>query len=1072
MKGTASKASVVIGATLVTLFMLCTHEAQAQYTTGSIGGTVVDSSGAVIPQTKVTVRNTATGVAQSQTSGTDGAFAFPTLKVGIYDLTVEKEGFIKYVHSGLTVTVNQPTSLSITLQVGSFTQNVTVTGRTPLVNASTSTVSQLVDQRQIIELPLNGRTPQSLVFLSAGTVDSTAHIGTGAGGVYPGEQQATIHGGTSDETNYQLDGGSYNDTYLNSNLPFPNPDAVQEFSLQSANYSAEFGNAASGIVNIVTKSGTNEIHGDGFEFVRNGALNARNFFAASQDTLKRNQFGGTIGGPIKKDKLFFFGSYQGTRQTSAAGGKVAFVPTADERAGDFSAISSKLKDPVTGVAFTNNQIQGSLSSVALNLLKSIPLPNGPNGQLTFSLPASVQNENQFLAKVDYYRGKNQISGHYYNTNFDRPPVTDKNNLLADSSQGDKVRVQSIAVNHSYTASPTMLFNTWFGWEQQTGGSQSSAPFGFPDVGVKIAAPPTPELPISVGGFFTVNTNHLGNFNRGDWTVREEVTLSRGRHDIRFGGEAVRLNNHLVNTFSMSGSFTFGGKLSGNNLADFMLGRASAFRQGAGEYKLLAGTRLGLFVQDNYRATNRLTLNLGLRWDPYLPYLEQQGRVVCFRPGAQSQRFPNAPVGILFGGKNHDPGCPEAGVQDNLGNFAPRVGFAYRLTSDGKTSLRGGGGFFYSPPSTTMFNNNADTAPFGPQFNLTDVDFTDPFGSQGIPNPFPAQYGPTVPGPNATFTPPISIGGTFPKDWHMPVDYQWNLTLERSFANSWHASASYVGNKGAFLTSWIKNTQPLNPAIYIPGLSTEANTQSRRIYPTFGPVGLRCGCDNSNFNALELNLEKRFGQGLSIATNYTWAKARDDFGTYDPFKRIYGLSAEDVKGRFNLSAVWQIPQVKGSGAWEVLKGWELAPIISWQGGFPFSIASGVDNSFTGQGSDHADFIGTNLSQAILNPDRPHGQLIQEYFDTSLWTVNAIGTFGNAGKNILRNPGMFDTDLGISKKTRITERVSAQFRAEFFNFFNNVNFNDLPRAQTVGDPDFGHITSAKDPRIIQFGFKVMF
>src|SRR6266436_7260442 len=512
------------------------------------------------------------------------------------------------------------------------------------------------------------------MYLAAGTVDlgrNSCRI-CGNGGVYPGEETPGVNGNGQGQVNFQMDGADHNDTYLNTSLPFPNPDSVQEFSLLSSNFTAEYGNAAGGIVNIVSRSGTNEIHGSLFEFLRNGKLNARQYFAVAQDQLKRNQFGGSAGGRIVKDKLFYFGTYQGTRVRNVPSGQVQFVPTQAQRNGDFSSVSTQLVDPVSGVALPDNQIPASrLSPVSQYFLNNIPLPNGPNGQLTFPGAPIVQTENQFMTKVDYLRGKQQLSGRYFFTDFKAPPGQVKGNVLADPGTGNQVRVQNVALNHTFTISPTLLINSTFGLNRQRGGSLSSAPFSYHDAGINILGPQDtplkapPEMGITVTGGFSFTTNHLGQFDRGDFTIREVVTKIQGSHEFRFGGEALRLTNHLDNTANMSGGWQFNGQLSGLGMADFMLGRASQFKQGGGEFKDLKGTRWGFFAQDNWRVNQRLSLNLGLRWDPYLPPYDRQGRVICFAPnsGLTSKRYPNAPLGFLYGG---DPGCPVAGSNANWG----------------------------------------------------------------------------------------------------------------------------------------------------------------------------------------------------------------------------------------------------------------------------------------------------------------------------------------------------------------------------------------------------------------------
>ena len=1041
---------------------------QAQYTTASLGGTVLDPTGAGMPGAKLTVKNVETGFTETTQSGSTGTYLFSRLPVGNYSLRVEKEGFTTYEQGGITLTVNQAANQVVTLQVGQMSQRVTVEANAELVSTRTATAGQLIEQKQVVDLPLEGRAAQSLVFLAAGTVDLTdRYCGLGChGGVYPGEQQAGINGAGNDNVNYQLDGTDHNDTYLNMNLPFPNPDSLQEFNLQSLNMTAEYGNAAGGIVNIVTKSGTNQIHGTGFEFLRNGTVNARNFFAPRHDELRRNQFGGTVGGPIIKDKLFFFGTYQGTRVHIAPEGSIAFVPTAAERTGDFSSSSTALIDPLTGNPFPGNKIPSDrLSAPSQYFLKFIPLPNGPGRQLTFSGSPTEQTENQFMVKSDYNRGRNQFSVRYFFTDFKLPAVLPPaDNILAVTERGNRVRVQNVSVNHTFTPSATLLINSTFGLNRQRGGSLSSAPFGFPDAGIKIGAPTPPEMSMFVSGGWYFGTNHDGEFDRGDFTIREVVTKHQGAHELHFGGEALRVSNHITNMYDMSGYFEFGGDITGLGLADFILGRSSYFEQGGGEFKNLKGTKYSLFVQDNYRVSRNLTLNLGLRWDPFIPYYDREGRVVCFQPGVKSARFPNAPAGMTYGGENHDQGCPVAGSNANWGNIAPRVGFAYRLTEDGKTSIRGGVGYFYTPISTHNYNPFTNIAPFAPTFFMNDVSFQDPYGSQGIQNPFPAQYGPTIPGPEVAFTLPTSIRSSFSKDYRIPLVTNWNLMIERQIGASWVTRAAYVGNKGTYLLL----QREVNPAIYVPG-ATLGNTQDRRPYGDFSHIGMYEASGNSSYNSLQLSVEKRFSRGLQLLANYTWQKTINE-GMTNPFNRAYdrGISDDDVPHVFKFSEIYQIPKMNMNRALgAVLNGWSVNSVITWQAGFPFSVYSGRDRALTGTGSQRADFTGGTVSTAS---GRSHGEMIQQWFDTSKFVVNPVGTWGNAGRNILRGPRLFSTNASLLKEIHPLERLMFQLRAEAFNVFNNVNFNGPDN--TVTSDQFGQITSARDPRILQFGIKAVF
>lgn len=1065
----------------ISLVLLCGKPAVAQYTTASLGGTVSDASGASIPEAQVTARNVDTGFTQVTTSDSAGAFLFSRLPIGNYELRCEKSGFSTYQQTGIRLTVNQVASQLITMQVGQVAERVTVEANAELVTTRTGTVGQLINEKQIVELPLNGRLAQTLVFLSAGTVDlgrNGCRI-CGHGGVYPGEQTAGVNGAGMGQVNYQLDGAGHNDTYLNVNVPFPNPDSVQEFNLESTNFTAEYGNAAGGIVNIVTRSGTNQMHGSLFHFLRNGDLNARNFFAPTQDTLKRNQFGGSVGGPIIKDKLFYFGTYQGTTIRSEPSGRVVFVPTAAERAGDFSSTARQLIDPTTKQPFPNNQIPLSrFSPVSNYFLERIPLPNRAGREANFATTPSKEDEHQFMGKVDYNLTKHQLSGRYFFTDYKRPAVVPTDNLLAATGSGNVVRVQNISVNHTFTMKPNLMLASTFGLNRQRGGSRSSAPFGFPDAGVRISnasestlqAPP--ELIVNVTGAFNLATNHLGDFDRGDVTIRENLTWIRGSHEFHFGGEAVRVSNHIINTFRMDGNFTFNGQLSGDGLADFMLGRASAFGQGGGEFKDLKGTRWGFFIQDNWRVNQRLTLNLGVRWDPYWPYYDREGRVVCFDPGAKSQRYPNAPAGMLYGGDNNDPGCPTGGSDPNIANIAPRIGFAYRLTSDNKTSLRGGVGYFFTPIQTSTMNPFTNIAPFAPGFSFVDVSFEDPYGSAAVQNPFPAQYGPRVPGPEATFVTPTELRAVFDPNFRTPLLTTWSLNLERQIGSDWVARIGYVGNKGTYFFAAAEAARELNPAIYTPGASTISNTQARRPYQSFSNIGFYESGNNTNYHSMVANLEKRFSKGLTLLANYTWSKKMDDYGWTNPYDRgfDYGLSREDVTHNLKFSNVWQIPMMqmpKGFSA--LLNGWMVNTMVTWQSGFPFSVTAGRDNSLTGINRDRADYIGGGNPN--LSSSRSHGEMVAQFFDTTRFAQNPEGTFGNSGKNIIRGPRFFNTDVGVLKNNRIAERYNLQFRAEFFNIFNNVNFN-APNANLSSGVQFGRITSALDPRILQFSLKLLF
>ncbi len=1054
-----------------------------QVTTASLQVSVNDSSGAKVPGASAAIANVATGVTQTGITDSTGAVIFPRLAVGQYELTVDKAGFSRYVQAGITLTVGQSASANVVLKIGKVSSSVTVTSQVPLVDTRNPGNNSLIGEKQVVDLPLNGRLAQSLLLTAPGTVnlDRLYVIVSTEGGVYPGESDESVNGTDRSTINYQLDGVTHNDTYVNAALPFPNPDAVQEFALQSSSFSAEYGNAAGGVVNIVSKSGTNAFHGSAFEFLRNGSLNAKNYFGTTHDSLHRNQYGGTLGGPILKNKLFFFGTYQGTRTSSSTTAGSAFVPDAAERTGDFSELLThnppiQLKDPVTGLPVPGNKIPSNeLDPVSQKLLQYIPLPNGPNGHLTYTTASNTTTDNQYLAKIDYSRGKNQVTGSYFWTKFSQPILVPTTNLL-QAQGGNQVRIQTLSLDHAYIRSPTLLFNTTYGWVQQVGGSSSAAPFSLNSLGAKIANPAVPEIAVFINGGFNINTHHLGQFNRGDWVIREDVTKVAGRHEFHFGGEALHVYNNLTNQFGQSGNNSFNGSLSGTGLSDFIYGRASNFSQGGGQYGNIVGTQYSFFAQDNWRATDALTVNAGLRWDPYLPYYDKQGHIVCFDPGQQSMRYPNAPNGMIFGGSNHDAACPERGSDRYLPQFGPRVGFAYRMTADGSRSLRGGFGIYYAPIPTAYYLQST-VAPFAPQFSLSDVKLSDPWGSAGVPNPFPAQYGPASPGPSATFTLPVGIGSVFPRNFRPSTYNSWNLILEQQLGKTSVARLAYVGNQGRHISGAMP--RETNPAIYIPGKSTGANTQQRRPYQNFSNVFSDDSNGISNYNGLQASFENRIINGLTLTANYTWSKSMDDnnelfLGQWtDPYNRAfdYAPNAGDSTNNFKLTEVWALPAPHSHGPLldRIAGGWEITSFTTWQSGQPFTQYCDCDNSFTGIGLDRADYTGAPNQIGV---HRSHAEQIAHWFNTAAFVYpKVLGSFGTGTRNQVRGPHYFDTDAAVLKNTKIAEEVNLQLRGEAFNVFNNVNLG-VPNSGLANAGSGGEITSALSPRIVQLSAKITF
>ena len=966
------KSAFLFSSLLLTVMWATT--ALAQYTTARLSGTVQDKTGAAVPGARVAVVQTETGYKQEVESGTAGEFLFPSLPVGTYQLTVEMTGFSTYVQKGIGLEVGQSASQKVTLAVGAITQQVTVEGSSNQVTTDDSAISQVIDEKSMESMPLNGREAQQLVFLVPGAVDVTGqNCGANCeGGVLPGEQYAKVNGGGSNGVYYLLDGVDYNDMYINTNLPFPSPDALQEFNVQTDNMSATYGNATGGVANVVTKSGTDQIHGDVFEYLRNYAMDAKNYFATSPNPLKQNQFGGTIGGPILKGKLFYFGSYQGTRQNTAVNGLNSQVPTQAERNGDFSALLPGTvltnPNPLSPYQFdSNNMINpAAFDPTALYLMNHIPLPNdpqmGPN-YLTYNGAPSIQDTDEYLVKIDYNIGKHHLSGHYFQLKYTVPiiiPPT-SNILEGNSEDPQNQSLKNISVVDIYTISPNTLLNSYFGLTRKVGLTESPAPFNIATAGANIPQPTNfpATLNVDVSGEFTVGDQPLpGTWNHSDISDREIATFIKGPNELQFGGEWEHFNLPMGNSYQADGNYSFGGNLSGNNLSDFLLGAASSFVQAGGLYLNFSGNDWSAFVQDNWHATSRLTVSAGLRWDPFFPYTDSEGRVGCFVPGAQSTRYPNAPQDLIFGGSNHDAGCPASSIYNNLSNIGPRLGFAYQLTSDGKTSIRGGTGYYYQAPNGVAFEDVVGIPPFAPIVNITNTNFTNPYTAAGVADPFPGSFGPINPGAIGTFPQDIAFTQIFDRHFRLPQILTYNLTLEHEFGSSWFMRLEYAGNHGAHLGGTGDQESgllQLNPSVYIPGQSTENNIQSRLLYPNYGFIGSINSGVNSNYNSGQFEVEKRLGHGLAFQTNFTWSHALNNFGpngqeyifgigginTCGCGRSLdYGPDAGDDNKVFRLSGNYAFPRVPIKGiADQAINGWNLSFITNWQTGFPFTVIRG-------------------------------------------------------------------------------------------------------------------------------------
>ncbi|MCU1261029.1 MAG: TonB-dependent receptor plug [Bryobacterales bacterium] len=1071
--------------------------------TSAIQGAVTDASGSAVAGAKVTVTETATALIREVNTGPDGLYSVQSLRPTTYKVSVTATGFRTFTQDNVTLQSDQQAIVNFRLEVGAVSESVEINATAARVDTSTGTISQVIDTARILELPLNGRNTATLAYTVAGTVAApTTGADQGAGKTFPEAVTISANGSRQNETSFLFDGGNNMDSFSYVNAPFPFPDAVQEFSVQTSNYSAEYGMSAGGVVNITTKSGTNVLHGDAFEFVRNRIINARNYFAASVDPLKRNQYGFTIGGPVilprykGRDKTFFFFGYQGTQTRAVTGGLSSFVPTTANLQGDFSNVLTvnpnnplgkaiTIKDAVTGQPFPGNMIPASrLDPASLGLAKFLPSVGG-SGHILYAKPVH-QSLNEEIVRLDHSFSENdRLMGHYYSNKYYQASTLTPG-LTIDYGDGVNFLVQNALIGETHIFRPSLVNDFRIGYHRET--NERFVPPGAPNVndfGVKIAEPTAYKAieSVSVSGFFSIGDGTDARYPRATWTLSDTLRWIRGRNSVAVGfrGDLLRLDE--LNLFNEFGAYTFNSNITGYALSDFLLGRLNTLVQGSGENRNLRNQWIGVFVQDDFRANRRLSFNFGLRWDPYFPWHDLYGRIEQFNPagyaaGIVSKAFPNAPPGLYFPG---DPGVPANAVNPVYKNFAPRFGFAYDLFGDSKTVLRGGGGIFYDSSQSAFFNSRmVDATPWSPTISLTNPvgPFSNPL--QGIT---PLQVPPPFPPPaNTVFTRPVLAITEDPSgNFRTPTVYNWNLTVERQLGADWLARVAYVGSRA----NHIYVAEELNPAVYTPG--STLGTDARRLFQGFTNISLANQSGNSRFNALELTLDKAFAHGLTLRANYTWSKSLDDlpvnWGAQGPMAAqswVYpwyssnadrldrGPSQFDHRQRFVTTFVWQLPSLAHANTLlrYALGGWQASGLFQYQTGPPLTIVAGKDQSNTGINQDRAVLVGSPYGSNACTT----AVTCVSYLNPSSFVLPAVGSFGNVGKGLLVGPGLVNLDAGVVKIVPVRERVQVQFRIEFFNIFNHANFNN-PNSSVSG-AGLGQVLSAADPRIGQIAIKAIF
>ena len=1089
-----------------------------------VSGTVTDPTGASIGGAELTMTETNKQLVRSVLTGPNGRYTLANLPVGPYRLDVNAPGFKGYSRTGLVLQVGNNIQLDVVMQLGAVSDRIEVNAAASLVETKENSISNVIDEKRISELPLNGRQVTQLILtLGAAVYGDSGDTGSKT---FYSSTRISVAGGQGNGTAYLLDGGDNTDAMSNVNLPFPFPDALQEFSVETSAVSSRFGIHPGATVNVVTKSGSNQLHGNLFEYLRNGDLNARNFFAPVRDSLKRNQFGGTVGGRVIKDKLFFFGGYQGTINRSNPTASTTFIPTPAMLTGDFSAITSascqsngvalQLKNPLdSNSPFVGNQIPiGMLNPVALKVANNyLPIGSADRcGKVTYGIPVTG-DENQFISRVDFVKSERQtFFGRYFLDGFQNPPTYDGKNLLTTTQAGNLERAQSLTVGHTFTFSPTTLNTLHVGFNRRRDNrGPTDIPINPTLLGVNMYSAVPNFLLLSVtGGFSTFcGTCAPGHFNVTSYQVSDDLDVIHGRHELAFGFNVVRVQNNTISGFQENGNFTFNGSRTGLGLADFMIGLPNTFNQTNATPDDLRQWIMSFYAQDTFKISPKFTLNYGLRWEPTFPDPDKYLRgsafsMAGFLAGQRSTVYPNAPAGTFFPG---DPGIPDATWNGHMANFAPRVGVVWNPHGDGRDTLRVGGSILYDVTETWFDERKTTNAPIG-----TNLDTPNPIGGLSNPwlgypggNPFPQN--------GKAFFPTAGVYVSFPTDPKPTYVANWNITYQRQLPGNWLASVSYLGNKTTHLWS---NNGEINPAVYIAGscvagqygltapgpCSTTSNTNSRRVLslinPTLGKgyasVNMMDDGAVAHYNGLLVSMQHRFSHNYTFNANYTDSNCVSDTdfgaalatpGNSQPFNRHadWGPCVFDTRHNFNATLV-ATSSFKSPNRLltMLLSDWQIAPLIHASSGQPLNITVGKDNSLTGLNNDRPNQVLANV--AAVNPVCSNGSTpCVQFLNPAAFQPNPTGTFGNLGRNAVRGPHTINFDMALSRIFKFGERYSLQARADAFNVPNHANFaGAISPAGTVtgystlstnmSASTFGRVQSAFDPRIIQFALKLFF
>jgi hypothetical protein len=1105
-------------------------------TGGSVSGTVKDASGAVVPDATVSAKNLDTGVQVRSATNGRGFYSCPELPVGRYTIAIEKTGFRLYQRIEIAVDANRALTVDAVLDVGAEGNAVTVIDTAGHAETSETQMGEVISGKKMAAVPLNGRSYTDLLALQPGVVPTTSltsntqqDVGVSAlspsGGLNPGT--ISINGQREFSNAFTVNGSDAEEDVNSGTAIIPNLDSVAEFRILTSNFDAEYGGHSGGQINVVTKSGTNAFHGDAFEFVRNTSLDARNYFSPTRGAFDQNQFGGTFGGPIRRNRTFFFADYQGTRLTQGVDTGDIAVPTVAERSG----------------VFPNGVIpESEWSTPAKNLLQYIPHPNVGTNEFATSAYNETLRDDKGAYRLDHNSRWGVLSGYYFLDDYtlNNPyPVAQSGASVPGFNALYLGRAQLLSLSDTKTLGSTAVNEFHFTYMRDH--SDLGKPVG--GLGISLASqgfvtgagtpgivPLNPEgegVENIVFNAFSIgtNANELKQVNNTfQWT--DNFSKVVGRHTMKFGLEVHfdQINTNAIAQFN--GNFLFTGSNTVPDFEDFLLGLPSQYNQSQLQPFYGRNKYWGLYAEDGWRMRSNLTLNYGLRWDRIEPWYERNNGISTFEPGKQSLVFPGAPVGILF---PTDPGVPRTLAPPGNLDFAPRIGVAYSpeetegtllgtiLGGPGKTSVRAGFGMYYAAIEALTVGVLAGNAPFGITYSspappLFATPFITASTGQFQGQPFPValvtqKASRSHPDPNVNWSQyePISGIPGYAATNRIPYVEEYMLSLERRLGSNTVLSVSYVGTQSHRLLvmeeanagdpalclslSQPSDVSPGSPTCGPFGGSNVFTTVSGQVIDgTRGPLGSDFGSDTkqttigkSNYNALQLSLRHTSGR-LELSAGYTYGKSLDESSNLgeevNPINPAlsYALSSFDVRHNFVVSYNYRIPfesLFRVSNRWR--QGWEVSGITRFSSGLPVTLVNYGDNSLLGAepnginnyGIDEPDYSGGALD---LNHDPSNGRT---YFNTSQFSENTLGTPGSAKRRFFYGPGLDNYDMAVLKNVRLTESKSLQLRVEGFNVFNHAQFFGPQSVDgNIGSSTFGQVVSANPPRLVQLGAKFFF